>query len=86
MALVNARSVSNNFFTSRELDFLFLTWTGAGESSIFGELCPLNCGFISTPRCVGKGGGVAMVFRNWFQSRTVSVGNFSTFESQCVLI
>ncbi len=27
-----------------------------------------------------------MVCRNWFQSRTVSVGNFSTFESQYVLI
>lgn len=27
-----------------------------------------------------------MVFRNWFQSQTVSVENFSTFESQCVLI
>ncbi len=55
MVLVNARSVSNkafilnDLFTSHKLDFLFTTetWIGAGVSSIFGELCPLNCGFIS---------------------------------------
>ncbi len=94
MALVNARSVSNktfilnDFFTSRGLDFLFLTetWTGADESSIFGELCPLNCSFISTPRCVRRGGGVTMVFRNQYKIQTIFAENFSTFKSQCVLI
>lgn len=94
LALVNARYVSNKtyfeclFFTCCGLDFLFLseTWTGTDDSSIFGELCPPNCCFISTPRCVGRGGGVAMVFRKSFKIRTISVGNFSTFESQCVLI
>ncbi len=93
MALVNARSVSNktfilnDFFTSRGLDFLFLTetWTGADESSIFGELCPLNFSFISTPRCVRRGGGVALVFRNQYKIQTIFFAeNFSTFESQCV--
>ncbi len=67
MALVNARSVCNktfllNYFcTGRNLVILFLTetWASDGESSVFEELC---C-FINTPRSTGKGGGVAMVFK-----------------------
>ncbi|GAA6074765.1 uncharacterized protein LOC111190736 [Tachysurus ichikawai] len=59
MALGNARSVCNktyilnDFYTGRKLDILFLTetWASAGESSVFEELCPPGCCFISTPRC-----------------------------------
>ena len=95
-ALVNSRSVSNktfvlnDFFSRHNLDFLFLTetWIGAGvgQSSVFSELCPTNCSFISTPRCVGRGGGVALVFKNDFKVRTLSVGSFSTFELQCIIV
>ncbi len=70
IALVNARSVCNktfilhDFFTCWDLDILFLTetWAGAGELSVFEELCPSKCRFISTLRSAGRGGGVAMVF------------------------
>lgn len=96
VALVNSRSVSNktfilnDFFSRHNLDFLFLTETwisaGVGQSSVFDELCPTNCSFISTPRCVGRGGGVALVFRNNFKLRTLPAGSFSTFELQCVII
>jgi len=96
LALLNARSVSSktfilkDFFIQRHLDILFLTETwigaGAGESSVFGELCPSNCSFISTPRSTGRGGGIAMIFKNNFKIRTLPVGTYSTFEIQCVKV
>ena len=86
----NKTFVLNDFFSRHNLDFLFLTetWIGAGvgQSSVFSELCPTNCSFISTPRCVGRGGGVALVFKNDFKVRTLSVGSFSTFELQCIIV
>ena len=94
MTLINARSASNktfilnDFFTSHDLDFLFLTemWAKVGEPTMFGELCPSNCCFISSPRSTGKGGGVAMVFKSLYKLQTISVGSYSSFELQCVLI
>ncbi len=58
------------------MDILFLTetWASAGESSVFEELCPPDCCFISTPRCTGKGGGVAMVFKQSLNIRPVVFG------------
>lgn len=94
MALVNARSICNktfilnDFFTGRNLDILFLTetWAGVGKLSVFEELCPSNCSFISTPRSVGRGGGVAMVFKQSLKINTVSVRSYSSFEIQCVTL
>ena len=71
MALLNARSIANktfllnDFFTSRELDFMFLTetWVHAGEYTPFSELLPPDCTFFSSPRATGHGGGIASVFR-----------------------
>lgn len=70
MALVNAMSVCNktyvlkNFFSSNELDILFLTetWPRLGESSVFEELSSSH--FICTLRSVSKGGGVILFFLN----------------------
>ena len=39
---------------------------GRGESSVFGELCPTNCSFLSMSRSSGRGGGFALVFRDTF--------------------
>ena len=96
LALLNARSVSSktfimkDFFIQRHLDILFLTETwisaGAGESSVFGELCPTNCSFISTPRSTGRGGVIAMIFKNNFKLLTLPVGTYSTFEIQSVKV
>lgn len=93
-ALVSSRSVFNKtfvlnyFFIRCDLVFLFLTetWIGAGESSAFGELCPTNCSCLSTPRSVGKGGGVAVVFKNCFKVRKLSFGSFSSLQIQCTII
>lgn len=90
MALVNARSICNktfilnDFLTRHHLDMLFLTetWVSAGELSVFEELCPPDCCFISTPRSAGRGGGVAMVFKQSLKILTVSVRRYSSFELQ----
>ncbi len=84
MALVNASSVCNktfildDFFTCWDLDILFLTETWACELSVFEELCPSNCRFISTPISAGRGGGVAMVFKQSLKMQSVSALTFSS--------
>lgn len=71
MALIDARSISKKyfllsvFFTSKNLDFMLLmdTWQRSMEYCHLIELCPVDCSFISTPRLVGCGGGLAVVFK-----------------------
>uniref|UniRef100_A0A8C5I3C7 Reverse transcriptase domain-containing protein n=1 Tax=Gouania willdenowi TaxID=441366 RepID=A0A8C5I3C7_GOUWI len=87
-ALVNARSVANktfilqDFFTSCDLDVLFLTetWINSGESTAFSELLPPDCTFINVPRTTGRGGGIATVLKNCFYHKVVSERSFSSFE------
>lgn len=74
MGLVNARSVVNktfiikDFLISHELDFLCLTetWMAPGEASAFSELLPKDYMYFNTPRCSGRGGGLAIVFKSNF--------------------
>ena len=74
LALLNVRSITNktfllnDFFTSRKLDFMFLTetWLREGDLAPFSELLPPGCGFLSSPRTTGKGGGLASVFKSTF--------------------
>ena len=90
MALINARSLANNtfilndFFLSHEIDFLFVTetWLNTGEMTSLSELSPPGCSFFSTPRSVGRGGGLAVVFNDKFKCRLSPSASFSTFESQ----
>lgn len=62
--------------------FLTETWQRSMEHGPLIELCPLDCCFICTPRTSGRGGGLAVVYRNCFLSLTVSTGDFSSFEVQ----
>ena len=88
MALINARSVSNktfllrDFFSSHNLDFLFLTetWLKSNDNVVMNAMCPTNCKFISDPRPSGKGGGLAAVFKQQFSCSSVALGIFNTFE------
>ncbi|XP_013881019.1 uncharacterized protein LOC106530015 [Austrofundulus limnaeus] len=93
-ALINTRSLANknfilnNFFISRELDFMFLTetWLRAGDFTPFSELLPPDCGFFSAPRSSGKGGGVAVIHKSCFTCRQLLVDSYSSFEAQLVEI
>lgn len=90
LALFNVRSLANktfllnDFFTSRELDLMFLmeTWLHDGDLTSFSELLPPRCGFLSSPRVTGRGGGLASVFKCTFQCRKILFDSCSSFELQ----
>uniref|UniRef100_A0A8C1UC21 Reverse transcriptase domain-containing protein n=1 Tax=Cyprinus carpio TaxID=7962 RepID=A0A8C1UC21_CYPCA len=94
VALINTRSLTNktfilkDFFISHSLDFLLLTetWVKPGDNSAFTELLPPRCGFFSSPRVSGRGGGVATVFKDNFKCRLLSINDYSCFELQLFLI
>lgn len=75
MVLLNARSVVNktvilnDFFTSRQLDFLFITesWITNGDLSPFSELLNSSCLFLNSPRKVGRVGGLVTIFKDSIQ-------------------
>ncbi len=89
IGLVNARSLANktfilrNFFTSRDLDFLCVTetWLRVGESSVFSELLPNDCCYLNSPRTSGRGGGIAIVYKNAYKCKQLLLpSSFSSFE------
>lgn len=65
-AFINAHSVANktfilnDFITSHELDFLFVTetWLSVGDLSPFTDLYPPQWGFLSSLSISGCGGGL----------------------------
>ncbi len=90
LELINARSLANktfflnDFFTSRELDFMFLTetWLQTGELISLSELLPPCCDFLSSPLTTGRGGGLASVFKSVFHCQKIVVDVYSSFELQ----
>ena len=90
MALINVRSLSNksfilnDFFLSRELDYMFLTetWLQTGDFIPFSELLPPDCTFFNSPQTTGKGGGIASVFKSVFHCGQLLSDTFSSFELQ----
>ncbi len=94
MSLINARSVSNktviinDYFYSRTLDFLFITdtWLTSGDLSPFSELVPSDCKFLNSPRSVGRGGGLASIFKQNFVCRMLATDVYSSFELQLFVL
>lgn len=90
VALINARSVVNktflinNFFTTQDLDILFITetWIKPDELSPFTELVPYDCLFFNSPRLSGRGGGLASVFKKHYPCRGLMTSSYRTFEVQ----
>ena len=90
MALINVRSLTNktfmlnDFFVSRELDFLFLceTWLSPGDNMPFSELSPPDCNFFNSPRASGRGGGLATIYKSQFHCRQIQHSGFASFELQ----
>lgn len=88
MALLNARSLSNksftlnDFFSSKDLDFLFLSemWLTTGDVNSLEELTLASCTFKNSPRSVGHSGGLATVYRNQYHCKLLPVDGFSSFE------
>ncbi len=94
MTLINTRSVTNktfilsDLFSSRNLDFLFLTetWLCPGDLSPFSELLPPKCLFFNSPRTTGRGGGLVSIFKDHFICRSVASNNYSSFELQLFVL
>ncbi len=95
MALINARSLSNktfilnDLFASNKLDFLFVTetWLKGGDMSSLSELSSAGCSFFfSTPRSIGRGGGLAVVFKEKFKCRLLPLDSFCSFKSQLITL
>ncbi|KAL6484014.1 hypothetical protein MHYP_G00088870 [Metynnis hypsauchen] len=89
IGLVNARSLANktfvlrDFFSSRSLNFLWVTetWIGAGDHSALVELLPAGCSYFNSPRTSGRGGGTATVFKNDFKCKQRALStSISSFE------
>ena len=84
MCLLNARSVANKAHVLNDLfvsqNFLFLTenWQCNSEFIHLNELCSVDCSFIGSPRLSGRGGGLAIVWRNLSLSAGER-GNFLLF-------
>lgn len=84
--LINARSVCNKTLIIKDLvvdyniDLLGITetWLGTeGNDVIIGELCPTGYRFAHTPRPLGRGGGVGLLFKSSISEASKSQQHFT---------
>ncbi len=89
LAFLNIRSLKNKSFvindliTTNNLDFMFLNETWLEDScsaTVLNETAPPNFNFISVCRTVRRGGGVAALFKDVYQCKQVSFGQYLSFE------
>ncbi len=93
-ALFNARPLSNKTFilndliTSQNLDFVVLTetWLKTGDCCNLVELCPPDYSYLNSPRCTGRGGGLAVACNNNFKCKHTPVSKFQSFEMLMFII
>lgn len=69
-------------FYSLFLLFFFLTetWLKPGEQSHLVEVCPPDYDYYSSPQPSGRGGGLAVICRNYHKCTPISSNIFSSFE------
>ncbi len=88
-AFLNIRSLKNNTFlindliTTNYLDCLLLNKTWLEDScsvTVLNETAPPNFNFTSVCRTVGRGGGVAVIFKYVYQCKQVSFGQYLSSE------
>lgn len=77
-----------DFFTARSLDFLFITetWLSNGDLTPFSELLPPKCKYRNSPRPGKRGGGLATIFKDCFQCRTIQRTAYNSFELQLLTL
>ncbi len=93
MALIHAGSLANksfilsDLFLFHELDFLFVTetWLNVGKTTPLSKLSP-GCRFFSTPRSIGRGGVIAVVFKDRFKCRLLPSESHCTFETELIML
>ncbi len=89
LAFLNTRSLTNKSFvindliTTNNLDLMFLieTWLEDNcSATVLNETAPPNFNFISVCRTFRRGGGVAALFKDVYQCKQVSFGQYLSFE------
>ncbi|XP_024910450.1 uncharacterized protein LOC112486878 [Cynoglossus semilaevis] len=88
-ALLNIRSLTDkghliqDFITDRKLDFFCLTetWQQPQDFSQLNESTPDGFVYICQPRAFGRGGGLAIIYREKWKVSPVSVPVSASFES-----
>ncbi len=57
------------------------TWLRVGESSVFSELLPNDCCYLNSLRTSGRGGGIAIIYKNAYKCKQLLLpSSFSSFE------
>lgn len=82
--MVKKTFIIKDFFSSQELDFLFITetWLTTGDLSPFSELLPPNCMFFNSPRTTSRGRGMLSIFKDNFSCCRSILNNYRSFELQ----
>lgn len=50
------------------------------------ETSPPGYSYLNQPRLTGRGGGLAVVYKNCFKCHSITFGSFTTFESLCFTV
>lgn len=71
----------NDYFISRDLDFLLLieTWIKPGDNSAYSEILPPNC-LVIHARTTGHGGDLAIIHKNTANCRNIYFDKYLSFE------
>ncbi len=72
-----------NFLRARDLDFVFITetWLNTCNRYVLGEDVPNNCTVFNS-RQIGRGGGLASIFKDNFICTLLKFDTFSSFKLQ----
>ena len=74
------------FLTDQNLDLLAISETWLAPDSLpstLNSLTPAGYSIIHQPRPVGKGGGVALIYRSFLKAIKIQLPIYTTFESLC---
>ena len=79
----NISTFCNDFISSKKLDFIMLTetWSSLGDYVALNEACPPGFIHVQKPRTSGRGGGLAVIYRENLKCSPYSLGHFTSFEN-----
>jgi hypothetical protein len=82
-------AVLQEFISDEAIEILTLseTWLSPDTlPSTLTALTPPNFLILSNPRCTGRGGGVAIIYRSYLKITKFDIPSFPTFEALCIKV